>query len=204
MGDCLAVVNLVEASRMDYNFDVTELAINPTLLCFFFFFGFWFLFFFFGFLRGRLPFVFSRVLGDQRFWELPRVVEGGGFFFLTLVGWVFGRGCLEFLGKWSETRNSTRKWPQPAKEFAPFSTWLFPSGFCGPQMAFMLEQILARYLVLVLCNFYCHFSVFHVFLSIKYCKRAGFLKSCKRKEEREGQKGEKKRINGRSLSFHVS
>lgn len=136
MGDCLAVVNLVEASRMDYNFDVTELAINPTLLCFFFFF--WFLVFvlFFGFLRGRLPFVFSRVLGDQRFWELPRVVEGGGFFFLTLVGWVFGRGCLEFLGKWSETRNSTRKWPQPAKEFAPFFNLAVPFGFLWPPNGF--------------------------------------------------------------------
>lgn len=46
MGDCLAVVNLVEASRMDYNFDLTELAINPTLLCFFFFLVFVFVLFF--------------------------------------------------------------------------------------------------------------------------------------------------------------
>lgn len=31
MGDCLAVVNLAEVSRMDYNCDVTELTINPRI-----------------------------------------------------------------------------------------------------------------------------------------------------------------------------
>ena len=36
MGDCLAVVNLAEVSRMDYNCDVTELTINPRIPYFFF------------------------------------------------------------------------------------------------------------------------------------------------------------------------
>lgn len=47
MGDCLTVVNLAEVSRMDYNCDVTELAINPSFLYFFvvrwFFFPLFFL-----------------------------------------------------------------------------------------------------------------------------------------------------------------
>lgn len=43
MGDCLAVVNLAEVSRMDYNCDVTELTINPRIPYFFFSFVLFFL-----------------------------------------------------------------------------------------------------------------------------------------------------------------
>lgn len=165
MGDCLAVVNLVEASRMDYNFDLTELAINPTLLCFFFFFlVFVFVLFFLFLLRERLLFVFSPVLGDQRFWELPRVGEGGGFFFLTLVGWVFGRGCLEFLGKSLKTRNSTCKWPQIAKEFAFFNLAV-PFGFAWPLNGFHvgtnISKVLASSVMLFLLLFFVYSTFFY-------------------------------------------
>lgn len=90
MGDCLAVVNLVEASRMDYNFDLTELAINPTLLCFFFF---WFLFLFFFFVSFERA-VTLCFFASSRGSEILGIAEGrrGRRIFLFNVGW---------LGVWS-------------------------------------------------------------------------------------------------------
>lgn len=86
MGDCLAVVNLVEASRMDYNFDVTELAINPTLLCFFsfFFLVFVFVLFFLFFERAVALCFFASFRGS----EILGIAEGrsGNRIFLFNVG----------------------------------------------------------------------------------------------------------------------
>ena len=55
MGDCLAVVNLAEVSRMDYNCDMTELTINPRIRRTFSFFFSPAIFFSFRscFLKGR-------------------------------------------------------------------------------------------------------------------------------------------------------
>ena len=56
MGDCLAVVNLAEVSRMDYNCDVTELTINPRIrrtFSFFFLLPSFFRFVSFLFFEGR-------------------------------------------------------------------------------------------------------------------------------------------------------
>ena len=141
MGDCLAVVNLVEASRMDYNFDVTELAINPTLLCFFlffffFFFGFWFLFFFFWFFEGTVALCF---FASSRGSEILGIAEGsrGRRIFLFNVGW---------LGVWSRMLGIFRQVvgdeefdtqvAAASQRVRPFFNLAVPFGFLWPPNGF--------------------------------------------------------------------
>lgn len=144
MGDCLAVVNLVEASRMDYNFDVTELAINPTLLCFFFFF--WFLVFvlFFWFFEGTVALCF---FASSRGSEILGIAEGsrGRRIFLFNVGW---------LGVWSRMLGIFRQVvgdeefdvqvAAASQRVRPFFNLAVPFGFLWPPNGFRVGTNISK------------------------------------------------------------